>query len=109
MEQKNFEAFKVWFLNVVMDKMKAEITDSKIRTNIKCLINGTFAISENSFHSKQFLNDFNKFLDNMDIRAVAPLLNRLKTDVPQIKIPKKYNNFTIDYNSKGFLDLIFLK
>lgn len=104
-DQPNFEAFKVWFLNKVMDSLKEEVSLSIIKSNIAT---SQQEKRSNKYYEgkEEFLKDFNKYLDNLDIRQVSHLIERVKQ--LGVKIPKKYQSFTIDYNKHDSLDLIFI-
>lgn len=98
-QQPNFEKIKTLFYNSTINCNKVDMY---------ILIQGIhdFPNRESYFSKrKEFKADFNKWLDNLDIRQAGFLID---TTMRFTKLPSWMENkqFVIDYNEAGFLDLI---
>jgi hypothetical protein len=98
--QPNFETLKTCFYNAFANSSNVDFAVLKEQTQAKILLP--------AFHvrKKAFLKDFNNWLNTIDIRQAGELVLILKEQKVKIPIWLKNFRYNIDYNKKGFLDLI---
>lgn len=98
--QPNFEIIKTAFYQAFADSTEANIAV------LKESINGGHLLPSWHKRKDKFKNELNSWLNRLDIRQVNSLILLLKAQnkaVPKWAAQWQYN---IDYNEKGFLDLI---
>ncbi len=98
--QPNFEKLKSLFYMRFLKSTEGDIEILKEQTRSTLLLP-----SFNKRH-EQFRIDFNNWLNIIDIRCAGDLIDALIKF--NVSIPKwmKNKNFVIDYNNRGYLDLI---
>jgi hypothetical protein len=103
--QPNFEKLKTAFYRTFISN---SVTNSAVEFSIIREHIASFALK--SFHKRyeEFENDFNQWLDRLDIRCAGQLIDVLKTQKNAESIPQwmKNKHYAIDYNKHEQLDLI---
>lgn len=99
-QQPNFEKVKTLFYQSFVNSKKAT----------SCILFENFKSTtlRPSFYTRtqEFKKDFNKWLDSIDIRQVASLIDECVKVKAQMPAWMKNKAYLIDYNDNGFLDLI---
>jgi len=102
--QPNFERFKTTLYNGIVGSYK---NNHKV---FEHLLLETIGGNSEPLHEryKVFKQDFNKWLDTLDIRRVSFIVDKTKAD---IKYPKYLleGSYSLDYNKFDMLDIIILK